>query len=245
MTLAPLEDGYFKVGGASSPLTASTSNSLLKDADPVIYYMLQFYAGVLSLHMGARWNAEVAAAGRTDLANHTVIHKLPYDPIPYLQENQYKFPLLACYRKSESYAELTSTWYNITSKLNIMWIMPPMSAGQMERLAPFRAHVARTIVDRTEQGLDTNYNSGQNVWAASGLSKIRIVNCSYGNIPTDTNSYYPTILLECEMIERRMPATEPGSNFELLTGWDGYVIASTDVEVDDPDDFEVDVSEDL
>lgn len=241
-----LEDGYFKVGGINSPLTASTANSLLQDADPVIYYMLQYFAGVINLHMGARWNAEVAAAGRSDLNNLTVGHKLPYDPIPYLQENQYKLPLLAAFRKNEVYAELTYSWYNITSTLNILWIMPPLSAGQMERLAPFRSHVARTLMDRTEQGLDTNYNSGQNVWAASGLSKIRAVNCSFGNIPTDTNQFYPTILMEFELTERRMPATEPGNNFENFTGWDGYVVAASDGYVSGTSgDFEVDVSEDL
>lgn len=241
-----LEDGYFKVGGINSPLPASTSNSLLKDADPVIYYMLQFFAAVLNLHMGSRWNAEVALAGRSDLSNLTVNHKLPYDPVPYLQENQYKFPLLACYRKSETYAELTSAWYNITSNLHIIWIMPPMSAGQMERLAPFMSHVARTIVDRTEQGLDTNYNSGQNVWAASGLSRIRIMSCSYGNIPTETNQYYPTLMMECEMIERRKPATEPGSNYVNLIGWDGYVVSASDgYAAGTVGDFEIDIIEDL
>ena len=237
---AYLEDGYFKAGGTLSPLASSLSNSLLKDADPVIYYLLQYYAGVINLHMGARWNAEAAAAGRSDLANLTTGHKVPFDPIPYLQENQFKFPLLAAYRKNERYEWFTTTWYRITSTVEILWIMPPMSTGQMERMSAFRAHVARTLVDRTAMGFDTNFNSGEQVWHEAGLDKIGIKAANFGNIPTDTGLVFPTILLECELVERRMPAPEPGSNYVNLTGIDGYISSASDVAVIDPLDFEVD-----
>ncbi len=242
---AVLADGYFKAGGTLSPLPSSLSNSLLKDADPVIYYLLNYYSNVISLHMGARWNAEATAAGRSDLSNLTTGHKVPFDPIPYLQENQFKFPLLAAYRKNEKYEWFTTTWYRITSTVNIIWVMPPMSTGQMERMSAFRAHVARTLVDRTAMGLDSNYNSGEQVWAEAGLDKIGIKSTTFGNIPTDTGLVFPTILLECELVERRMPTPEPGYNYVDLTGIDGYIISSSDVEVDDPEDFEVDTKTDF
>lgn len=240
-----LADGYFKAGGVLSPLTSSTSNQLLKDADPVLYYILQYYKGVISLHMGARWNAEATAAGRSDLSNLTVVHTAHFDPIPYLQENQFKFPLLAVYRKNEKYEWWTTTWYRITSTVQIVWIMPPMSTGQMERMNPFREHVARTLVDRTLQGFDTNYNSGEQPWKESGLDKIGIKSATFGNIPTDTNLVYPTILMECELVERRMPTPEPGLNLVNLDGIDGYVISTSDPAVVDLDDFEVDTKVDF
>jgi len=193
------------------------------------------------LHMGARWNAEVTAIGRTDLVGLTVAEKVPFDPVPYLQENQYKFPLLAVYRKSETYTWHTVNRYRIYSKVNIVWIMPPMTTGQMERMAPFRSHVARTLVDRTANGFDTNYNSAQQVWTLAGLDKIGIKSNSFGNIPTDTNLIFPTIMMECELVERQMSPTEPGHNLITYNGGDGYIVAASDVTVTDPLDFEIDI----
>lgn len=228
--MSPLADGYFKVANVNSPLTASTSNSLLRDADPGLYYLLEFYKGIISIHMGARWNAETTAAGRTDLNNIPVAEVVPFDPIPYMAEEQLKFPLLAAFRKSESYTWLTSAYYNIISKVTVLWIMPPVNAGQAERLMPFRTHVARTLVDRTSKGFDSFYNNGQEVWALSGLNKIGVESCSYGTIPTDTNLVFPTVMLEIELTERDMPTSEPGLNFAPFTGVDLQIEVDDDIE---------------
>lgn len=216
--MAYTEDGYFSVAAVNSPLTASTANSLLRDADPAIFFLLDFYAGVIGLHLGARWNAEVTLAGRPDLVGLSVADKVPFDPVPYFQENQYKFPLLAAFRKNETYEWKTASFYHITSTLNVLWVLPPVTAGQAERMNPFRAHVARTLVDRSSFGYDTNYNAGELVWREAGIEKIVMKGSQYGNIP-DVNSdlYLPTVLMEVEMTERRMN-TSNDLNFEPLTG---------------------------
>jgi hypothetical protein len=216
--MAFTEDGYFAVGGVQSPLSAATTNSLLQDSDPVLYNLLNYYTGIINLHIGARWNAEVTLAGRPDLVNLTVAEQVPFDPIPYFQENQYKFPLLAAYRKSEKYEFKSAGWYHTISTLNIMWVLPPITAGQAERLNPFRVHVVRTLVDRTLEGFDTNYNAGEQFWKESGLEKIGIQSTSYGNIPdVASDLYLPTALIECELVERRMNPTTNG-NFAPLEG---------------------------
>lgn len=217
--MAYLEDGYFTVGGVSSPLEASTANSLLKDADPVLYHLLDYYQGVISLHMGARWNAEVTLAGREDLIDLAVAETVPFDPAPYMQENQYKLPLLAVFRENETYEWKTTSWYHVTSKLNILWIMPPLSAGQAERMNAFRSHVAKTMLDRTLMGFDTNYNSGEQPWVEAGLESIGIKSTNYGSFPDPhTDLFLPTIWMEATLVERRMPDKDPRGNFGPLEG---------------------------
>ncbi len=222
--MAFMEDGYFTVGGIASPLAASTTRSLLQDADPVLYNILDFYEGVINLHMKARWNAEVALAGRADLTDLCVADKVPFDPTPYMQETQYKLPLLAVFRENEKYEWKTSGWYHITSKLNILWIMPPLSAGQAERMNAFRAHVTRTILDRTLMGFDSNYNDGYQPWRESGLEKISILKTDFGSFPDPhTDLFLPTVWIEAELVERRMPDANPSQNFPGLTGVDDSV----------------------
>lgn len=215
-----------------SPLGV-TSNELLQDADPVLYYILKFYKAVIILHTQDRWTHEIAQT-KPDLLS-PVASTTPFDPMPFLQESQFKFPLLSVFRTKEAYQERTSTQYFSKTNMSVFYIMPPLSPAQMERLNPFRTHVARTIVNRTEQGFDTNYNSGQNVWKASGLAKVRVLSTSYGNIPTETNSFFPTVVLDLEVEEQ---VKQNPNNFQLFNGMDGYVSAS-DNAIYNPLDFEV------
>lgn len=77
-----LEYAGFRVGNFTSPLTASTTNSLLEDADPALQASLDFYAAVLAIHLGARFDAAVVAAERPELVGKIVSQKIPYNPVP-------------------------------------------------------------------------------------------------------------------------------------------------------------------
>jgi hypothetical protein len=222
------ENAYFKTGGVTSPIGTGDGYSALRVLDPALYYLLDFCKGVLQLHLGNRWDEEVTAMGRSDLDGYIVADALPYDPVPYMAEDQFKLPLLAAYRKTETYSELTTTWDHIQAKVDLLYVMPPFTAGQFERMAPFRTHVARTLVDRITQGSDQNYNSGQNVWTLAGVESINSVSCQYGSIPgIDTNLDLPAIVFSLEINERSGIAT---GNFEELSGIDA-TLEETEVEV--------------
>ena len=61
------DDGYWTIGGTQSPLTTSLTNSLLLDANPSLYYMCQYYQGVIDLDLQPRWNACITGAGLSGL----------------------------------------------------------------------------------------------------------------------------------------------------------------------------------
>ena len=66
----PVIDRFITFGGAAyntgnpyaRPLTSSTANTLLRDADPAVYYALEFFAQVIRTHIGTRLLAEATAA---------------------------------------------------------------------------------------------------------------------------------------------------------------------------------------
>lgn len=216
-----MENGYFQVASVLSPLANSSANSLLLDADPCLYNIIKYFSGVLILHMQDRWNIEVARFGRTDLINKVVNEVIPYDPLPFAQDNQFRFPLLAAYRMNESYNWKTIAFYHVTSEIEILFMLPPLTSDQTEGLHPFLTHAARTLVDRTEETLDSNFNAGEQVWVNAGLEQIEITKCTYGKVPgLQSNMYFPTLSMTLKCLERRMPVA---ANFELFTGMDARI----------------------
>ena len=220
-----MENQYFKVANVISPLTGLTTNTLLLDADPCLYRVIEYFSGVLALHMSARWDAEVAKVGRNDLIGKVVNEVVPYDPLPLATDTQFRFPLLAAYRRSETYDWKTIAWYHITSEMEILYILPPLTADQVEGLYPFLTHAARTLVDRTEETLDSNFNHSEQVWVEAGLEEIELVNCNYGRIPglkagINSNMYFPTVSMTLKCLEKRMPVA---ANFETFEGIDARV----------------------
>src|SRR5688500_18615638 len=98
------DDFYYD--GVTFPLPASIAESLLRDADPAVYYALEYFAQVIATHIGARLIAEATAAGATDITA-AVRESMPIDPAQFLAEEHFKFPLLSLHRESSSFKYLT------------------------------------------------------------------------------------------------------------------------------------------
>jgi len=224
------EDGYFRYSSVDSPLTAALTNSLLQDADPVLYKIIEFYKGVIELHCGDRWDAAVAASNRNDLVGKIVSQVIPYDPLPFARNNQFRFPLMAAYRSHEEYRDKTNGWINIESDIDLLYILPPLGSDQTEGLHPFLTHINRVIVDRSRNGFDTNYNSGEQPWVESGIEQISMESCDYGKIPGfSTDLYFPAISLKIKCVERSMYAS---NNYEVLDRVDVQIDSVNDVDED-------------
>jgi len=219
-----LEEATFQVGGVIYPI-ALTSNSFLQDADPAIFYLLDFYEAVLNLYLGPRWDAIVVDTDLVplDLLGKVVNYKLPYDPSPFLTQIQTKFPLLALYSFEETYGERTRHWYELNRTLKLLYALPPLNAAQMEKLSPALRSVTRIILDRTEVGFDPNYNAGQQVIRDAGIEEMSIVSCSFGSMPgsvAQTNVFFPAVELTLHVKERRDFVI---GSYDPLDGLDGYV----------------------
>lgn len=169
------EDADFQYGGVAFPLATSTGNSLLEDADPALFHALAFFQWVIESKVGARLLE--AAAVHAPRVTAAVAYAVPFDPGPYLTSDQLKFPLLAVYRSEERLENRTITWKHAIETWGVAYVLPPMTAGQVEAIGPILNAVARALDERTEQGADPDYTppggaAGESVWARTGLEQI-------------------------------------------------------------------------
>ena len=170
-------------GGVVLPLTASTANSLLRDADPALFHVLDFVRYLLRTNLEARLAAESLVCGAEITA--AVRTAIPFDPSPYLTADQIQFPLLAIYRQSAESESRTQAWTTSVSTLNIDYVLPPLSAGQAERILPI-LHACSALMARSIQlGADPGYAPqggvlGQPVWQFAGIEKIDLGSEKYG-----------------------------------------------------------------
>jgi len=181
----------FRRGAVQYPIATASSNSLLRDADPVVFYALDYFAGVLETHLSARLLTEASAVGIT--WSGAVAYKTPLDPTPYLSHEQFKFPLLCVYRKRVTLNDHTGGRRRAVHELECAYIFPPLSAGQAERLVPALHAAADIIDDRTDQGFDPNYLEGALVWGPSyaNLEAISFKEGSFGAFPGLDGNAFP------------------------------------------------------
>ena len=226
-----LERSTFKIGGVTFPLTSSTSNSLLQDGDPTLYYLIAFCASVMQTHLGGRWSAECTRAGRTDIASAIVQYSVPLDPEPYLIEEQFKFPLLAAYRVAERSSDHTIMWHRSDGNAQIVWAMPPLMASQAEILMPFLKLVYNVLTDRISEGSDSGYSSGAQVWTSAGLAEIEVMGASFGLYDGTNGQKFPAVKIDLMIVEQK---STPASAFDALTAV-GTAIDLTDADGEETD----------
>ena len=204
--------GQFIRGGTAYPLPQVLTNEALKDADPAIYYALDFFASMINLYMGPRFLAELEAAGMTAQASYPVTNAVmqtnSFDPSRFLQSDQLKFPLLSVYRKKTKYGNRTTTWRMDESTVGVEYILPPMNAGQARRLWPFLSAVKDILDDRGDQGWDPAYTPpgstlGAVVWQLAGIVGFEFRGeATFGFYPQGDSLSFPFFAAECWMPEK-------------------------------------------
>lgn len=216
------ENTQFALGNFVSPLTASTTNSLLQDADPALYGAIAFYQAMLQTHLGARWNAEVSRCGLPGLVGKISSATFPFDVSVHLQDMQTQPPWLAVYRTTETADEGDArNWYRVPATWGLQYVLPPLSAAQTAQLGPILRAVSSVLIDRTEMGYDPTYLSGAYVWRdLCGMQETGIKRVTYGYLENPkTNLLFPTIQGELKAIERR--GSVPG--LSTFTGGDSAI----------------------
>ncbi len=203
----------FKVGAVTYPLPAPGSGlggvgaSLLRDADPPLFYLLEFYARLLELHIGPRLMAEAVMANISQVES-AVAETLPLDPERYLLENQVRFPLLAAYRTA-SRSQFANRVKHVTDSVEVVYVLPPMHAGQAERLLPILKAVYNLFDQRTEFGADPNYTptsptltANTPFWQPAGLTKAGVTGAIYGAYDATEKLFFPCVKITVELMER-------------------------------------------
>lgn len=237
------ERGTFQFGGVVFPLGTATGNSLLEDLDPALYYTLDFFAGVLQIHLGDRWAEASDDAELSDISSAIVQSKVPYDPEPYLTEAQFKFPLLAVYRDAAQFNDQTSQYGQGVARWFATFTLPPLSVGQSEQLLPFLHGVTSVLRDRIQEGSDPDYESGLQVFTVSGLGQISVKAATFGRYQGAEGLAFPSVQIELEVIEQQSTPdgafddlTITGTNVDLVADDDTTVIDVVQVQYPDAQD---------
>lgn len=217
----------FKFGGATYPLTSSLANPLLRDADPSLWYAIEYFASVITTHVEARLLAECAQAPAIAAITKAVAYVTSVDPTVVLLESQVQFPLLSVYRRSDEYDQRTLAYDHATSEWGVEFVLPPLSPAQYERVYPILKAVRDTLLDRIENTFDPGYQNGAKVWQLAQLESVRLTKGRFGSYDHDTgNLVFPAFMGTLLVKERQMPLE---AQFEKLSGVDIVVDAASSI----------------
>lgn len=218
-----MSNTYFKLGKTLLPPITGTNNSLLKDTDPVLYNLLEFYQLIIQ-RLTSRWNQEVTLAGMEDKLSLICDQVVAYPVDDLLNDNTFSFPLLVAYRVGGDSKPITAGHYSTNSNIHVQWILPPLSFEQRQYLYPFLYAVYNALYDRTYYGYDSSINNGKEYWKDAGLQDITVSSYKIGNMETsdsnDKKTLFPTLLLNVNFHERQEFDIR---NTEPFTGLDGYI----------------------
>lgn len=203
----------FQTANAVFPLTNTSGNTLLQDADPALYHALAFWSAMIQQHVGTRLVAAMTAAGVSTAGGSitsAVMAQYPYDVTDYMVESQVVFPCLAAFRRSTSTRKLAADYEDDTTKLSLMYVLPPLTAAQAEQVFPILGAVYKVLRNRTTAGWDPSYTppGGASVtpgpWSAAyaNIEEIGITSAEFGKLPGEGNLIFPTLLCDAYVIER-------------------------------------------
>jgi hypothetical protein len=233
------EWGSFQVSATQFPIATNTGNSPLQDADPALFYALDFWAAMISVYVGPRLLAEATALGLTGGPNWqlqsgsqtVVVAQYPYDVGPYLPEAQFTFPLLAAWRTKSSSTKLTAGYFVDNNRFSVAYILPPITAAQAERLVPFLGAIAKTLRNRTDQAWDPNYTppGGSGPQPGPFSQSFAYIDeigfdgenaWEHGAMPGAGNLFFPTLLMHGWILERDNPVPDSFSGRQPFSGVD-------------------------
>jgi hypothetical protein len=151
----------FQVGGVVHPLSTSSANSLLQDADPVLFYALDFWAYVINTYEGPRLLQALTAAGITAPQGRpitsAVMATYPYEPLPEYLEHQMRLPFLAAYRTDVQTEWETVGWEVDSTALEVLYCLPPLDAAGAERILPILNAIKQALRRKTTDAWDPGY----------------------------------------------------------------------------------------
>lgn len=229
----------FRVGGTLQPLPTSSGNSLLRDADPPVFFALDFFEYVITTYAGPRLLDAARIAGQTTI-RVPVAQKYPSLPQPYFQENQYQFPLLCVARGRVLSRRHTAGWESHRWSFDLLYVLPPLDVGQSELILPIRKVVYDELHRKTTQGYDPGYTPpggamGQQPWAIASVESVGFGHeyneagaGEMGYLEGTGGLFFPCLRMAGYFVERDMyvPAANKfaGGDIEIdLLGPDGSV----------------------
>lgn len=228
---------YFKRGGVNYPLVSATTNSLLQDGDPFVYGLLDFLAAMIRKHLGERFVAECAAANYRDPAGvvfaNVVGETLPTNPVPYLGQAQFVFPLVCAWRTRGMRKKLTAQRGHALVQVQIAYVLPPADVAIARGIvAPLLAMMGDVIDDRTSLAADSTYTppftgaaAGDKYSDWAGIEQFQILSDEVGRLPGADGNLFPAYLATGEV---RIRSMSPDDVYQPLDGVDASLTVPGD-----------------
>lgn len=213
--------------------------STLRDADPVLFYLLEYGKAMLERHMGGLFMANATVLDHPQLRK-VVAETLPLNPEQYLVEGQFKFPLLCAYPVDTKPKWIGRTKHAV-DEIEMVYVLPPLEAGEAERMLPFLRAAFSILDNRIEQGRDPSYTpteptgtANDSFWERAGLVGAGVVGARFGGFAVTEKLFYPAVTLK---IEATLKSTFALDEFEEFEG------ADADVDVNVPTEGQLTVAE--
>jgi len=216
---------YFRVGACQQPLPSPGTNSLLQDADPALFFWLDYATFIINTYPGPRLLSAASAAGLGSGPNaitSAVAQAYPRHPrIEWLQ-NQLELPLLIVTRTRSQTGRLTAGWEHDRGWFDLLYVLPPLDAAQEELIGPILHAVEQALRNRVTQAWDPAYtppggNLGDPFDAAAygGVEAIGFGDpyrdpadsATYGYLEGTGEIAFPCLKMQGYIIERDMPVT--------------------------------------
>lgn len=207
----------FAHGGVAYPLAASTSNALLLDADPAIYYALRFFSSVLEDYVGPRLLAQAALVDLNFTA--AVVETIAHEPRPNLLSEQMDFPILCLYRSETEWERQTKAYLTSTSTWEWAYVLPPLTPAQQTRLSPILQSVAVVMATFANQSFDPGYSDGDTLRDLSGIQKMTAGRTRWATFEhiSENGQWWPAVSGQL-MVQERSAIVEAA--FERFKGVD-------------------------
>ena len=215
LAAVPPDYGAFEVGGTLQQLSSTSTKSLLVDADPALFYALDFFAYLINTYPGPRLLAAAQLAQATKIVK-PVAQKYPVLPQAALQENQFAFPLLCIGLRRTQTRRHTAGWESDRCSFDLLYVLPPLSPAQSELIYPILKAVYDCLRHKTTQGYDPGYTPpggtlGQQPWALAKIESIgfghelnEAESADYGFLEGAGNLLFPTLRMMGYIVERDM-----------------------------------------
>jgi hypothetical protein len=217
------EHEVFQHGGVSFPLVVDSTRSSLRDSDPAVFFALEFIAHCIEKYAGDRI---VHEARNADVGAITVPigSTLPWDPAGYLTTSQFRFPMLALYRRSTEFADKTAIYRDDASALELAYILPPLTGAQFDAMIPLLNAVKGLVDHCVEKGWDPSFrpsggDCADEVWSLkhAGLESIETRGASFGEFPGIEDIAFPAITFSV-LIKERASVGDPTAVYQAFAG---------------------------
>jgi hypothetical protein len=245
------ESDAFKYGAVQGPVSSSTARSTLQDLDPALYETISFFDWLLEREVGPRWRAELSALScysvssppsesdgyqlGESLDGYFPAGSVSLDPIPWLKQQQQRFPLLSLHRTTGTLSSHTRGWLKVDQTLELNLILPALDQRLSEALTPI-LHLCVLVLNHfCRQGFHSAYQSGRRVFGPDashilGLTPVEHEQTMFVIGDQEQHSIpMPAMTMRLLLSERQNP---PVGIYDQLEGIDGYYsIAETDLDV--------------